>query len=121
MMIFQSQHNGSRSRCPVRDAWNRSCPAFHFHIGAGCCFRWLELAAAYLSRRDHLFILCLEPLQPIGPPRARMLGCRFEPAFNVRAAVLFTSPILVLWLAGRVDQSSDMARPCNHIFYRPAE
>src|SRR5262245_47531858 len=72
-------------------------------------FGWLELAAAYLSRGYHFFILCLEPFQPIRPPRARMLGCRFEPAFNVGAAGLFAGPILVLGLAGRVDHSSDVA------------
>src|SRR5262245_2576726 len=92
-----------------RDSSNRSRPAFHFHIGAGCSFGWLELAAAYLSRGYHFFILCLEPFQPIRPPRARMLGCRFEPAFNVGAAGLFAGPILVLGLAGRVDHSSDVA------------
>src|SRR5262245_20862591 len=81
---FRLEHNGCGGRCPVTGAtWSQ--PAFYLHVRTWCIFRWLELASADLSRRHLFWILRLEPFQPIRPPRAGVLCCRLQPAFNIRA------------------------------------
>ncbi len=78
----------------------RSGPAFHFDVGSGRIFDRLELAAADLASGHGFRVLRFDPIEPVGPPGAWMLGGRFHPGFDAFTASAFrlsNTGILVCW------------------------
>src|SRR5712671_5836837 len=82
----------------------------HLHIATRGVLDGLELVAVRL-----------DPLDPVRPPRARMLLRLLEPGFERARARFAAGPILVLGLARRIDDAGDVAGAGQHVFYRSAE
>src|ERR1700688_4845084 len=80
----------------------------------------LHLAAAGLSRRHFGGILVLEPLRPIGPPRAGALISLGDPALEI-AERRSVAPIEIFHRVGRIDDAGDVAGAGQHELDRTAE
>src|ERR1051325_6391745 len=93
----------------------------YFHVAARRVLERRQDTAARRTRRHQRRVLRLDPFDPIGPPRARMLGRGFQPLVDVVALRLRSGPVLVLGLGGRVDHAGDVAGAGEHVFDRPAE
>src|ERR1043166_3043254 len=93
----------------------------HLHIASRRVLDGFELAAARLARRDLLIVVRLDPVDPVRPPRARVLFRLVEPGVERARARLAAGPVLIFALARRIDDAGDMARAGQHVFHRPAE
>ena len=82
----------------------------HFHVAARRVLDRLELAAAGLARRHaRSASCCLDPCEPVRPPRAGMFLRLREPAVEVADRRLGAGPVLVFRACRRIDHAGDMA------------
>src|SRR5215467_5816774 len=95
--------------------------ASHFHITPRRILDRGKHAAAGRPRRDLFGVLCLDPVEPVGPPRPRVFGCVAKPFLEVLAARRIARPVLIFWSCGWIDNASNVARPRQHVSHRPAE
>src|ERR1700730_11678283 len=86
----------------------------HPHIVAGCVADRRELSIARQTRRHLLARLALDPFDPVNPPAAFVLGCPREPILEFAGRCL-APPILIFRLAGRIDNSRNVARTGEHV------
>ncbi len=75
----------------------------HLHIAAGGILDRLDLAAADLARGHPSVIQLLDPLLPVGPPRAGVFLRLFPPGVEGVALGGGARPILILVPIGRID------------------
>src|SRR6201989_1637067 len=109
-------------RSPARARKGKaSPPALHLHVRPRRVFERREFAAADLARGYGLGVLAFEPVEPVRPPGAGMLGRGFEPGIDVGAFRLVAGPILVLRLGWRIDHAGDVAGAGEDEFDRAAE
>ena len=85
-----------------------------FDVAARCIFDNAELLAGCARYRPAARLL-FEPLDPIRPPRARVLCRRFDPIFERRRLVA-VGPVLILDLVWRIDDAGNVARPSEDEF-----
>src|SRR4029078_1704890 len=90
-------------------------------VPSGCILDRYDVPAAGLARRDFSRILCLDPVEPVGPPGAGVFLRLFEPGVEAGVGRLRAGPILVFHLRRRIDDAGDVAGAGQHEAHWPAE
>src|SRR4051812_47554103 len=96
------------------------CSVPHLHIASWRVLDRRQNAAAGFARRHGFGALRLDPVEPVGPPRARMFLRLGKPTVEA-AERCATGPVLVFRLARRIDDARDMTRAGQHVAHRAAE
>src|SRR3954465_13624315 len=81
----------------------------HLHIASRCVLDRLVLRAAGLTRGHGRAVLLLDPVDPVRPPRARMLRRLLDPLVEAADRIV-AGPVLVLHLLARwIDHAGNVA------------
>src|SRR5262249_5997009 len=91
-----------------------------FNIASGRVLQRRELPAGR-AWRDLGRILRLDPIEPIGPPRSRVLLGLCQPFIEAGAGRFGSGPILIFHLIGWIDHAGDVSRAGEHETHRSAE